>query len=84
MTDALTHWLGPAEWQAVRLSLQVSLWATLASLPFGILTAYALARWSFPGKQILNGIVHLPLILPQLVTGNLRHHNFERRGNDAQ
>lgn len=65
----MTDWLGPAEWQAVALSLQVSLWATLASLPLGILVAYALARWSFPGKQILNGIVHLPLILPPVVTG---------------
>lgn len=65
----MADWLGPAEWQAVALSLQVSLWATLASLPLGILVAYALARWSFPGKQILNGIVHLPLILPPVVTG---------------
>jgi molybdate transport system permease protein len=84
MTDALTHWLGPAEWQAVRLSLQVSLWATLASLPFGILTAYALARWSFPGKQILNGIVHLPLILPPVVTGYLLLVTFGRRGPVGQ
>ena len=67
----MTDWLGPAEWQAVALSLQVSLWATLASLPLGILTAYALARWSFPGKQVLNGVVHLPLILPPVVTGYL-------------
>ena len=67
----MTDWLGPAEWQAVALSLQVSLWATLASLPFGILTAYALARWSFPGKQLLNGIVLLPLIMPPVVTGYL-------------
>ncbi|SUZ33470.1 Molybdenum transport system permease protein ModB [Roseibaca ekhonensis] len=65
----MTDWLGPAEWQAVALSLQVSFWATLASLPLGIFVAYALARWSFPGKQILNGIVHLPLILPPVVTG---------------
>ena len=64
-------WLGPAEWQAVSLSLQVSLVAMLASLPFGILTAFALARWSFPGKQLLNGLVHLPLILPPVVTGYL-------------
>ncbi|WP_138466670.1 molybdate ABC transporter permease subunit [Poseidonocella sp. HB161398] len=64
-------WLGPEEWQAVALSLQVSLWATLASLPLGILTAYLLARKDFPGKQILNGLVHLPLILPPVVTGYL-------------
>lgn len=64
-------WLGPQEWQAVALSLRVSLWATVVSLPLGIFVAYALARWSFPGKQLLNGIVHLPLILPPVVTGYL-------------
>ncbi len=64
-------WLGPAEWQALALSLQVSLVATLASLPAGILVAHALARWTFPGKQLLNGLVHLPLILPPVVTGYL-------------
>ena len=64
-------WLGPQEWQAVALSLRVSLWATVVSLPLGIFVAYALARWSFPGKQRLNGIVHLPLILPPVVTGYL-------------
>ena len=67
----MNGWLGPEEWQAVALSLRVSFWATLASLPFGILVAYALARWRFPGRQILNGLVHLPLILPPVVTGYL-------------
>ncbi|MDX5403730.1 MAG: molybdate ABC transporter permease subunit [Rhodobacterales bacterium] len=62
-------WLGPEEWSAVVLSLQVSFWATLVSLPLGIFVAYALARWTFPGKQVLNGLVHLPLILPPVVTG---------------
>ncbi|CUH39246.1 Molybdenum transport system permease protein ModB [Jannaschia seosinensis] len=65
------NWLGPEEWRAVALSLQVSVWATLVSLPLGIFVAYALARWSFPGKQLLNGIVLLPLILPPVVTGYL-------------
>ena len=64
-------WLGPEEWQAVALSLRVALVATLTSLPFGLLTAYALARWRFPGREILNGLVHLPLILPPVVTGYL-------------
>ncbi len=73
-------WLGPAEWQAVVLSLQVSLVATLVSLPLGMFTAYALARWSFPGKQILNGIVHLPLILPPVVTGYLLLLSFGTQG----
>ncbi|TNJ45931.1 molybdate ABC transporter permease subunit [Phaeobacter sp. B1627] len=64
-------WLGPNEWLAVRLSIKVAFWATLISLPFGILVAYILARRTFPGKQILNGLVHLPLILPPVVTGYL-------------
>jgi molybdate transport system permease protein len=67
----MTGWLGPQEWQAVALSLRVSLWATLVSLPLGIFVAYALARWRFPGRQLLNGLVHLPLILPPVVTGYL-------------
>mgnify|MGYP002721496171 FL=1 len=84
MIDAVTSWLGPTEWQAVRLSLWVGLVATLVSLPLGILTAYALVRWSFPGKQILNGIVHLPLILPPVVTGYLLLVTFGRRGSVGQ
>ena len=64
-------WLGPEEWQAVALSLRVALVATLASLPLGLFTAYALARWRFPGREIVNGLVHLPLILPPVVTGYL-------------
>lgn len=74
------NWLGPAEWQAVRLSVRVAFWATLASLPLGIFVAYALARWDFWGKQLLNGIVHLPLILPPVVTGYLLLITFGRRG----
>jgi len=76
----MADWLGPEEWQAVALSLQVSFWATLVSLPLGIVTAYALARWSFPGKQIVNGLVHLPLILPPVVTGYLLLLAFGTRG----
>jgi molybdate transport system permease protein len=76
----MTDWLGPEEWKAVALSLQVSLWATLASLPLGIFVAYALARWSFPGKQLLNGLVHAPLILPPVVTGYLLLLTFGLRG----
>ncbi len=76
----MTDWLSPAEWQAVSLSLRVAFWATVLSLPIGIFTAYALARWSFVGKQILNGIVHLPLVLPPVVTGYLLLLTFGRRG----
>jgi molybdate transport system permease protein len=72
--------LSADEWVAVRLSIWVSTWATAASLPLGILVAYALARWSFPGKALLNGLVHLPLILPPVVTGYLLLLAFGRRG----
>ena len=73
-------WLGPDAWQAVALSLRVALWATLASLPLAILVALALARGRFPGRQLLNGLVHLPLILPPVVTGYLLLLAFGRRG----
>ena len=73
-------WLSPQEWQAVALSLKVSIWAVAASLPLGICVAYALARWRFPGRQVLNGLVHLPLILPPVVTGYLLLLGFGRRG----
>jgi molybdate transport system permease protein len=76
----MTDWLTPEAWTAVALSLRVSFWATLVSLPFGILTAVALARWEFPGKAVLNGIVHLPLILPPVVTGYLLLLTFGRMG----
>jgi molybdate transport system permease protein len=61
--------LTPAESTAILLSLKIATVATLTSLPFGLFTAYALARWRFPGKTIVNGLVHLPLVLPPVVTG---------------
>ena len=73
-------WLGPEEWQAVALSLKVALWATLCSLPFGILAAHTLARRDFWGKSLLNGLIHLPLILPPVVTGYLLLLTFGTRG----
>ncbi|MCM2457091.1 molybdate ABC transporter permease subunit [Rhizobium sp. CG4] len=72
--------LGPDEWIAIRLSLWVSTIAMLVSLPFGIITALALARGRFWGKSLLNGIVHLPLILPPVVTGFILLVLFGRRG----
>ena len=72
--------LGPDEWQAVFLSLQVSLMATLVSLPIGLFVAWALARWRFPGHGVLNVLVHLPLILPPVATGYLLLAAFGRRG----
>lgn len=76
----MSGWLPPEAWEAVALSLRVSLVAVVLSLPFGIFTAYALARWNFAGKQIVNGLVHLPLILPPVVTGYLLLLTFGRMG----
>ncbi len=72
--------LSSEEWTAIRLSLRVSTVAVLVSLPLGILVALALARGRFWGKSLLNGIVHLPLILPPVVTGFILLILFGRRG----
>ena len=72
--------LSAAEWGILALSLKVALTATLLSLPFGILVAYALARGRFRGWQLVNGLVHLPLILPPVVTGYLLLLMFGRQG----
>ncbi|MCJ8052985.1 molybdate ABC transporter permease subunit [Shinella curvata] len=72
--------LSDEEWTAIRLSLRVSSVAVLVSLPLGILVALALARGRFWGKSLLNGIVHLPLILPPVVTGFILLVLFGRRG----
>ncbi|WP_421591891.1 molybdate ABC transporter permease subunit [Shinella sp. M27] len=72
--------LSSEEWTAIRLSLRVSSVAVFVSLPLGILVALALARGRFWGKALLNGIVHLPLILPPVVTGFILLILFGRRG----
>ena len=72
--------LSPEEWTAIHLSLRIAVTATLASLPLGIFVAYALARWRFPGKVLIDGIVHLPLVLPPVVTGFILLIVFGRRG----
>lgn len=70
----------PDEWTAIGLSVKVAIAATLCSLPVAILAGYALARWSFPGKTLLNGLLHLPLVLPPVVTGYLLLVAFGRQG----
>ena len=70
----------PEEWTAVRLSLLVSVTAMIASLPFGIAVAWLLARGRFWGKSLLDTLVHLPLILPPVVTGYLLLILFGRQG----
>lgn len=55
--------------EAVRLSLKVAFWAMLWSLPFGLAAALVLARGRFWGKSLFDGFVHLPLVMPPVVTG---------------
>ena len=63
--------LSPQEWTAVALSLRVAAVSTVVALPFGIVIAMLLARGSFWGKSLLDAVVHLPLVLPPVVTGYL-------------
>ncbi len=72
--------LTPLEAEALRLSLWVSLWAVAGSLPLGILAAWVLARGNFPGKALLDGIIHLPLVLPPVVIGYLLLVLLGRKG----
>ncbi len=73
--------LTPDEWTAIRLSLLVATVAMIASLPFGLAIALALARRDFWGKALVNGIVHLPLVLPPVVTGYVLLLTFGRKGS---
>ncbi len=72
--------LSPAELSALRLSLRVAFWAMVGSLPLGIVVALILARGRFWGKSILDAVVHLPLVMPPVVTGYLLLLLFGRRG----
>src|SRR6516165_4875601 len=72
--------LSPDEWIAIRLSLKIALVATLVALPLGIAVAWLLARKNFWGKALLDGVVHLPLVLPPVVTGYLLLISFGKRG----
>lgn len=72
--------LSPDEWTAVLLSLRIAAAATVVALPFGVAVAWVLARKDFWGKAVLDGVVHLPLVLPPVVTGYLLLIWFGRRG----
>ncbi len=72
--------LSEYEWQAVLLSLKVSSLAVICSLPLGILMAWILVRCRFPGKSLLDSIIHLPLVLPPVVIGYLLLVVMGRRG----
>src|SRR6185312_939644 len=72
--------LSAEEWTAVELSLRIAVVAAFAALPFGLAIAWVLARKDFWGKALLDGIVHLPLVLPPVVTGYLLLILFGRKG----
>lgn len=72
--------LSPDEWQAVRLSLSVAWRAVACSLPLAVLAATALARGRFPGRGLLDIAVHLPLVVPPVVTGWVLLLLFGMRG----
>jgi molybdate transport system permease protein len=71
--------LSPQDWMAVQLSLRVALVASVVALPFGVAIAYVLARKDFWGKSLLDALVHLPLVLPPVVTGYLLLITLGRR-----
>ena len=72
--------LSEVEWAALTLSLKVSAWAVVISLPPAIAVAWVLARKRFPGKALLSALVHLPLVLPPVVTGYLLLLTFGMNG----
>jgi molybdate transport system permease protein len=72
--------LSSAEWTAIALSLRIAMVATACALPFGIVIGWLLARGRFWGKTVLDGLVHLPLVLPPVVTGYLLLIWFGRKG----
>lgn len=76
----MTGWLTPAEWAVVALSLKVSLLAIALTLPLAFALAWVLARTRLPGKVLLDALVHLPLVLPPVVTGWLLLLAFGRNG----
>jgi len=76
----VSDWLGPQEWAAVGLSLKVAFWAMMGAVVPGAFVAYALARWEFFGKQFVNVLVHLPLVLPPVATGYLLLVTFGTQG----
>ena len=72
--------ISPAEWTAILLSIRVAVVATLFATPLGIALAWLLARRDFWGKAALDALIHLPLVLPPVVTGYLLLLTFGRKG----
>lgn len=71
--------LSQEEISAVKLSMIVGFWSVFLSLPFGVFFGWLLARFEFFGKSILDGFLHLPLVVPPVVTGYLLLILFGRR-----
>jgi molybdate transport system permease protein len=76
----VSDWLSPEEWTAVSLSLKVALTAMATSLVPGLAVALLLERGRFWGRQALDVLVHLPLVLPPVVVGYFLLAGFGRRG----
>jgi molybdate transport system permease protein len=72
--------LSSADWIAIALTVRIALVATAFALPVGLLVGWLLARTDFWGKTLLDGLAHLPLVLPPVVTGYLLLISFGRRG----
>jgi molybdate transport system permease protein len=78
LIDLFTY--SPAEWDAIRLSLKVAILCTIFILPIAILVGWFLARKTFIGKSVIEGIVHLPLVLPPVTVGYILLIAFGRNG----
>ena len=72
--------LSPLESEALLLSIKVATWAVACSLPFAVAAAWLLARYRFPGKSLIDGIIHLPLVLPPVVVGLVVYLLLSRAG----
>ena len=72
--------LSPNEWNAIELSLRVAFWSVWFSLPFALFFAWWLARRDFFGKILVDGLVHLPLVLPPVVIGYVLLVMLGRKG----
>lgn len=72
--------LSPSELDALQLSLRVAFWSMLATLPIAVFAAFVLARFNFPGKSVLDAVIHMPLVLPPVVVGYFLLLLLGRRG----
>ena len=72
--------LSPDEWSALALSLQVGAWSVVVGMPLAVATAWLLARIPFPGKALVDGLIHIPLVVPPVVVGYLLLLLLGRRG----